>query len=73
MSTDGKEEALADWHKLLKNPKPRMDAEELYDELLHMADRYKSIGLISEDDWKALVEEATAFYAQSREGLEGGT
>lgn len=25
------------------------------------------------DDWRELVEEATAFYAHSVEGLEGGT
>ncbi|KAA0995480.1 hypothetical protein FQ192_10600 [Pseudomonas sp. ANT_J12] len=72
MNENGKEEALAEWHTLMSNPEPHMDAEELYDELLKMADRYKSIGLINEAEWKGLVEEATAFHVRSIEGLEGG-
>lgn len=49
-----------------------MDVEEQYDELLKLADEYKRSGMINSDDWRELVEEATAFYAHSVEGLEGG-
>lgn len=67
MNADGKDEALTDWHKLMKNPGPRMDAEELYDELLKMADRFKFIGLITDAEWKGLVEEGGFLRA-----IEGG-
>lgn len=50
-----------------------MDAEEQYDELLKLADEYKRAGVIDADAWRELVEEAAAFYADSVEGLEGGT
>lgn len=73
MNDDRKAQALSAWRKLLEEPEIRMDAEEQYDELLKLADEYKRTGMIDGDDWRELVEEATAFYAHSVEGLEGGT
>jgi hypothetical protein len=70
---DQKVQALSAWRKLLEEPEIRMGAEEQYDELLKLADDYKRAGVIDADDWRELVEEATAFYAHSVEGLEGGT
>lgn len=51
----------------------RMSADKQCVELLLLADEYKSSHMIYGDDWRELVEEATAFYAHSVEGLEGGT
>lgn len=68
-----KQEALADWSKIGAEPEIRMSAEEQCDELLKLADEYKLAGMIDGDDWRELVEEATAFYAHSVERLEGGT
>ncbi|WP_460410410.1 MULTISPECIES: hypothetical protein [unclassified Pseudomonas] len=73
MNDDRKKQELVGWRKLLEEPEIRMDAEEQYDELLKLADEYKRAGVIDSDDWRELVEEATAFYAHSVEGLEGGT
>lgn len=73
MRVEEKQKALSAWRKLLEEPELRMDAEEQYDQLLKMADEYKRAGIIDGDDWRELVEEATAFYAHSVEGLEGGT
>ncbi|MBK5343865.1 hypothetical protein JFU48_21050 [Pseudomonas sp. TH49] len=73
MNDDRKVQALSAWRKLLEEPEIRMDAEEQYDELLKLADEYKRASIIDGDDWRELVEEATAFYAHSVEGLEGGT
>jgi hypothetical protein len=72
-SDDRKGQALAAWRRLLEEPEIRMDAEEQYDELLKLADEYKRAGVIDADAWRELVEEAAAFYADSVEGLEGGT
>ena len=50
-----------------------MSADKQCVELLLLGDEYKSSDMIDGDDWRELVEEATAFYAHSLEGLEGGT
>lgn len=68
-----REEALTAWRQLLDKPGIRMDVEEQYEELLKLADDFKQGGVINSGDWRELVEEATAFYAHSIEGLEGGT
>ena len=73
MYQDQKTQALEAWRKLLDQPEIRMDAEEQYDELLKQADELKRNGVISGEEWKALVEEAMAFYAQAIEGVGGGT
>jgi hypothetical protein len=72
MNADRNEQVLAAWRKLLSSPEISMGAEEQYDELLKLADEYKRAGVIDVDDWRGLVEEATAFYAHSVKGLEGG-
>ncbi|CAN7563099.1 hypothetical protein [Pseudomonas umsongensis] len=73
MIETGREKALTTWRKLMEEPEIRMDAEEQYEELLKLADDFKQDGVINSGDWRELVEEATAFYAHSIEGLEGGT
>lgn len=51
---------MADWSKIGEEPEIRMDAEEQYDELLKLADKYKRTGVIDDDDWRELLEEATS-------------
>lgn len=72
MENNRKQQALAAWGKLLEEPEIRMDAKEQYDELLKLADEYKRAGFIDSGNWRELLEEASAFYARSVEGLEGG-
>lgn len=73
MNDDRKKQALVAWRRLLEEPVIRMGAEEQYDELLKLADEYQRAGMIDGDDWRELVEEATAFYGHAVEGLDGGT
>lgn len=73
MNDDRKEQALVAWRRLLEEPDIRMDAVEQYDELLKLADEYKRSGMIDNDEWRELVEEARAIYARATEGLDGGT
>jgi hypothetical protein len=73
MSEHRKEQALADWHKLLTQPEIRMDAEEQYDELLKKADLMEQEGIISGSEWRQLVRDAGLVFKQATEGLEGGT
>lgn len=68
-----KQETLAVWGKIGEVPEIRMRAEEQCDGLLLLADEYKRTGVINDDNWRELVEGATAFYARAVEGLEGGT
>ncbi|MGX9378965.1 hypothetical protein [Pseudomonas sp. JQ36] len=73
MSDIRKEQALAAWRKLLEEPEIRMDAEDQYDELLKMADTMEQEGLITATEWRRLVRKAGERFAQTTEGLSGGT
>lgn len=73
MSDIRKEQALAAWRKLLEEPAIRMDAEDQYDELLKMADTMEQEGLITATEWRQLVRKAGVRFAQTSEGLSGGT
>ncbi|UWF51414.1 hypothetical protein NYP20_10795 [Pseudomonas sp. N3-W] len=73
MSDDQKQQALAAWYKLLREPEIRMDSEEQYDELLKAADEMERAGLINGVEWRGLVREAGAAFAKAIEGSGGGT
>ena len=73
MSDDQKSEALAAWYQLLQVPEIRMDAEEQYDALLKAADEMERSGLINSVEWRRLVQEASAAFANATEGLGRGT
>ncbi|MGF6207914.1 hypothetical protein [Pseudomonas frederiksbergensis] len=73
MSNDPKQEALAAWYKLLRQPEIRMDSEEHYDELLKAADEMERAGLINGMEWRVLVREAGVAFANSIQGIGGGT
>ena len=73
MSDDQKSEALVAWYQLLKVPEIRMDAEEQYDALLKAADEMERTGLINSIEWRRLVQEASAAFANATEGLGRGT
>ncbi|KJZ36061.1 hypothetical protein [Pseudomonas fluorescens] len=72
MSDDQKSDALAAWYQLLKVPEIRMDAEEQYDALLKAADEMERTGLINSAEWRRLVQEASAAFANATEGLGRG-
>ncbi|MFJ7793736.1 hypothetical protein [Pseudomonas sp. NPDC096950] len=73
MNDDPKQEALAAWYKLLRQPGIRMDSEEHYDELLKAADDMERAGFINASEWRVLVREAGVAFAQSIQGIGGGT
>lgn len=73
MSDDPKQEALTAWYKLLRQPEIRMDSEEHYDELLKAADEMERTGLINGAEWRVLVREAGVAFANSIQGIGGGT
>lgn len=73
MNDDPKQEALAAWYKLLRQPEIRMDSQEHYDELLKAADEMERIGLINGSEWRVLVREAGVAFANSIQGVGGGT
>ncbi|QJI40510.1 hypothetical protein HKK52_06125 [Pseudomonas sp. ADAK2] len=73
MSEDQKEKAIATWRRLLEEPEIRMSVEEQFEALVMMADELKRTGVIDREEWRELAEEASAFYAHTIEGLEGGT
>jgi hypothetical protein len=50
-----------------------MDAEEQYDELLKAADEMERTGLINSVEWRRLVQEASAAFANATQGLGRGT
>jgi hypothetical protein len=68
-----KTQALIAWETLFTKPAIRMDAEEQYEELLRLADDFDEQGIISREERTELIRNATAFYAQSVEGVGGGT
>lgn len=73
MNDQAKQEALAAWYKLLRHPEIRMDSEEHYDELLKAADEMERTGLINAAEWRVLVREAGVAFANSIQGVGGGT
>ena len=73
MNEKAKQEALVAWYKLLRQPDLRMDSEEHYDELLKAADDMERAGLINGAEWRVLVREAGVAFAQSIQGIGGGT
>ena len=73
MNDPRKTQALATWEKLFNQPEIRMDAEEQYEALLHLADDFEDQGIISPQERGGLIEKATALYAQSIEGIGEGT
>lgn len=73
MNDDAKREALAAWYKLLRQPGIRMDSEEHYDELLKAADEMERLELINGAEWRVLVREAGVAFANSIQGVGGGT
>jgi hypothetical protein len=73
MNDPRKTQALAKWEKLFNQPEIRMDAEEQYEALLHLADDFEDQGIISPQERGRLIEKATAFYAQSVAGIGEGT
>jgi hypothetical protein len=68
-----KSHALATWEKLFTQPEIRMDAEEQYEALLHLADEFEDQGVISPQERGRLIEKATGLYARSVEGIGEGT
>lgn len=73
MNHNKKQEALAAWYQLLNEPELRMDCEEHYDELLKAADEMEGDGIITSAEWRKLVREAAAAFANATEGVGGGT
>ncbi|MBK5415505.1 hypothetical protein [Pseudomonas sp. TH31] len=73
MNDQAKQQALAAWYQLLRQPEIRMDSEEHYDELLKAADELERKGLISGSEWRVLLREAGAVFANSIAGLGGGS
>jgi hypothetical protein len=73
MNDSRKSQALAAWEKLFDKPEIRMDAEEQYEALLRLADDFEDQGIISPEERRTLIEKATAFYAQSVNGIGEGT
>ena len=73
MNHERKQEALAAWYRLLREPQIRMDCEEQYNELLKAADEMEQEHLITAAEWRKLVREAGAAFARAVEGVGGGT
>lgn len=68
-----KSQALTAWHKLFTRPEIRMDVEEQYEELLRLADDFEDQGIISVEERRHLITQATAAYAKAVEGVREGT
>lgn len=68
-----KSQALTAWEKLLSQPEIRMDAEELYEELLWLADDFEEQGVISSEERTELIKKATLSYAKSVAAVGEGT
>ncbi|CAI8837560.1 Transcriptional regulator [Pseudomonas sp. IT-P253] len=73
MYEDPKSQALAAWQQLLELADVRMTAQEQYEELLRLAEKYLKQGFIDRDERKQLVTEATKRYARAVAGAGGGT
>lgn len=72
MHEERKRAALSKWRHLLAHPEIRMSVEDHYDDLLKMADEILDRGIISPLEWRQMVRDAGALFAQSNEGLEKG-
>lgn len=57
--------AYAKWHDLLTNSTAFSEPEQRYDELLRLADDYRSRGIIDTPERNTLIEIATAAYTRS--------
>lgn len=68
-----KVEAFSAFHDLLVTPEVRMNAQEQYEELLRLADRFYARGVIDREERRSLIEVATIAYARAVEGVGGGT
>ncbi|MNQ61086.1 hypothetical protein D3C85_753930 [compost metagenome] len=66
-------EAFSAFHNLLVNPEVRMNAQELYEELLRLADSFHAKGIIDPDGRRSLIEVATVVYTRAVEGVGRGT
>lgn len=73
MNDHRKSSALTAWEDLFNQPEIRMNVEEQYEALLHLADDFEDQGIISIEERKRLIERATAFYAKCVEGIGQGT
>lgn len=57
--------AYARWHELLTSTENSMSTNQKYDELLRLADEYRSQGIIDAYERNVMIEMATAAYARS--------
>ncbi|CAB1402893.1 hypothetical protein [Pseudomonas fluorescens] len=57
--------AYSQWHNLLTNTSTFSAPEDRYDELLRLADDYRSRGIINAPERNTLIEIATAAYTRS--------
>lgn len=57
--------AYSQWHDLLTNTTSFSEPEDRYDELLRLADDYRSRGIIDTPERNTLIEIATAAYTRS--------
>lgn len=57
--------AYTQWHDLLTNTSTFSAPEDRYDELLRLADDYRSRGIINTPERNTLIEIATAAYTRS--------
>lgn len=57
--------AYSQWHDLLTNTTTFSEPEDRYDELLRLADDYRSRGIIDTPERNTLIEIATAAYTRS--------
>jgi hypothetical protein len=65
MYSEAKMLAYAKWHDLLTDSKILINADERYDELLKLADDFRSRGVIDTLERNTLIEIATAAYTRS--------
>jgi hypothetical protein len=65
MYSEAKMLAYAKWHDLLTDSEIFMDTDERYDELLKLADDFRSRGIIDTSERNTLIEIATAAYTRS--------
>ncbi|WP_338581363.1 hypothetical protein [Pseudomonas sp. MAG733B] len=69
MYSEAKMLAYAKWHDLLTDSEIPLDADERYDELLKLADDFRSRGIIDTSARNTLIKIATVAYTRSVEHL----
>ncbi|MGH8389467.1 MAG: hypothetical protein ACRESJ_28975 [Pseudomonas sp.] len=69
MNSDTRGQALAAWHELLMKWEVTASAQEQYEQLLSVADKYQRAGLISVGERNDLILQATRHYASAVERL----